>query len=147
MLFWTHAALSRLMVQFASAMHLCWAVLLAAWPDAISVTAINIFTQAFGLPGTIGLLTVVALAALVGVAKPRPFYPWWRGSWLFPQACILMVSATSSLLAVLHGSYADGVVRGWSFILADQAPHILLAIFYAIAMILTIHYDHCASRR
>ena len=59
---------------------------------------------------------------------------------LLPLLLLLWVSAGGSFRAIWLGQFADGVKRPHSFILADQMPVILMAIFYTWAMGLILRY-------
>jgi hypothetical protein len=53
--------------------------------------------------------------------------------WLLPQQALLILAAANAVSAVLIGHYADGEDRSPEFILTDQLPVILLAVFYLFA--------------
>ena len=52
-----------------------------------------------------------------------------------PQQALLLLSAGGSLACVLRGAYADGSQRPWPFILVDQSPNILVAVFHSLALL------------
>jgi|GEM_PF-6939646 hypothetical protein len=137
----SHSYLLRMMVLFASALHLLWAFLLVYNPDSIGATAIKVFTDSIDIAGTAVAFSCVALWAIIGIVTEEAPTRWWRAVFLSPQQMVLTISAIASMTAVLSGSYADGTERSWSFILADQAPHILLALFYFLSLLCIIHYD------
>lgn len=61
--------------------------------------------------------------------------PEWSIIIGLPQQLLLMISAGSSLWAVLLSQYADGAPRHWAFIFADQLPAILAALCHTGALI------------
>lgn len=54
---------------------------------------------------------------------------------LIPQQFLMVMAAGGSVLAVYQGEYADGVQRSHWFILADQLPWILAALFYTFSIV------------
>ena len=54
---------------------------------------------------------------------------------MLPQQALLVIAASGAAGAVLQGSYPDGAVRPWIFILADQVGLILLAPAYTLAVL------------
>ncbi len=140
---WTHYDVVRLMVAYASTMHLTWGVLLVFWPDSIGATPVAVFTRAVGSPVLVGItLWGVALMALVGMSRvTNGLHGWLRTVSLLPQQSVLLVSASASMQAVIEEEYADGTLRSWSFILADQLPALLLAAFYSIGILALIWCD------
>jgi len=55
--------------------------------------------------------------------------------WLLPQQGLLMLAATNAIGAVLVGEYADGTERAAEFILTDQLPVILMAVFHLLVIL------------
>lgn len=119
----------------AIALHTLWGCLLLISGEALGATALHGFAD---LPR---LLTAAILFAVAGLAAVATLRVTMRGPrvltlvLLLPQQAVLTVSATSSVMAVIHGRYADGVPRPWYFILADQAPVILTMALHTIAVV------------
>src|SRR5262249_38743661 len=59
---------------------------------------------------------------------------------LLPQQLLLFLSAGSSTKAIIDGHFADGVIRSHAFLLSDQSPAILIAMFHAWAIMLIIRH-------
>lgn len=54
--------------------------------------------------------------------------------WLLPQQAMLMAAAMSCIAMVVMGHYADGLPYPRIFILRDQLPEILTAVFHTAAI-------------
>jgi len=123
----------RFIFFLAITLHLTWAVLLLSDASPAGTTPISQTATIFGRYWTAAVFAVVGLAAL---------YALWRDNanpfWLIPQTAILGAATAGGLAAVASGQYADGTARPWQFILADQLPTILLALFHLIAVILVV---------
>lgn len=59
---------------------------------------------------------------------------------LMPQQLLLYMSAGGAAEAILTGHFADGVIRSRAFLLADQCPMVLIAIFHTWAMMLILRH-------
>ena len=59
---------------------------------------------------------------------------------LIPQQLLLWLSAGGAFQAIWLGHFADGVQRSHAFILVDQCPTILIAIFHSWAMLLILRH-------
>jgi len=53
---------------------------------------------------------------------------------LVPQQFFMLIAAGGSVRAMVTATYADGVTRPMTFIIADQMPWVLGAIFYTGAI-------------
>jgi uncharacterized membrane protein len=53
---------------------------------------------------------------------------------LVPQQFFMLIAAGGSVQAMVTATYADGVIRPMTFIIADQMPWVLGAIFYTLAI-------------
>src|SRR5262249_35850995 len=78
------------------------------------------------------LLTASVLAAWA-VTRQRP--SWQTLAALLPQQAVLTVSPYDALAADGEAHYGDGVIRPRSFILADQAPVILVFVLHTAAVV------------
>ncbi len=128
-------ALGKYIILVASLMHVLWAVLLVSYPTASGTTPLHILVQICGGPWR-------TAAVLVTAASTAMFYPFVRkvgkhafALMLIPQQTLLFLSAGAGIDAATNGQYADGVARGWPFILSDQSAIVALAILYTIAVI------------
>lgn len=120
-----------IMVAYAVALHLAWAVILLFDGSATNATALNALHRYIALPL---LSPVIAGAALVAA------YGMWSGSsWtlvlLLPQQILLMMSAAGAIEAIWLSQFADGVIRARAFIAADQLYSVLAAIGHTLAII------------
>lgn len=128
------------MVIATSLLHLAWAVLLLKSPDVINTTPLyGIASGARDLAGAadwadglvIGVLISSALAAIIG-GRIRGLIGLGL---MLPQQYVLLLSASTAIFSAYSGSYPDGTVRSWSFILADQMLTILAAPLYTMAVL------------
>lgn len=118
----------RFIFLLAIALHLAWGGLLLYSPAPGGATPIHQTVVAFGrYPAAIVLFVVAALALASIVFNLSSWF-------LLPQASILIAASAGGLYAVSVSHYADGVMRPWPFILADQLPTILLAVFHTVAV-------------
>lgn len=131
----THA-LGKYIVAFASMLHYSWAVLLVVDRSASAPTAIHTLDVICGGRYRAAFtLCVVATSAIVYPFLRRRASARLMAVMLIPQQAVLLMSAFSGIFATAVQHYADGVLRPWPFILADQAPVILAALLYT-AMVL-----------
>lgn len=78
------------------------------------------------------LLTASVLAAWA-ITRRQP--SWQTLAALLPQQAILTASAYAAAAAVVAAHYGDGVIRPRPFILADQAPVILIFALHTAAVV------------
>lgn len=130
-------ALGKYIVLFASVLHLGWAGILAFADGASGSTPVSaIEAVAGGEARAAFVLFVVAAMAMVFPFIKRPTAsPYTLPLLLLPQQTLLLLSAGAGLWAAIKEEYADGVLRGWEFILADQLGMILLAVMYTVVVI------------
>jgi hypothetical protein len=132
-------ALGKYIILFATLLHLFWAVLVAIDIHAGNATSLSIL---FALcdnsrAAVIALLFSVALAALLFLdrrVRVKVGNPWMT-LLLLPQQLILWLSAGAGIYAVSIQRYADGIVRSWAHISADQVPMVLTALLYTVAVL------------
>ena len=137
---WQNATLSavsigKYVILMASLVHILWAGLLLWDPTAAGSTPLNIVVKMAGGPERSAFVLIAAAATAM-------FYPFVRkvgkhafALMLIPQQFLLLMSAGAGIRAALNGQYADGVERGWAFILGDQSAIVALAILYTIAVL------------
>lgn len=120
-----------IMVSYAVALHLAWAVILLFDHSATNATALHALHRYIALPF---LPPVIAGAALVAA-----YAMWSNSSWtlvlLLPQQILLMMSAAGAVEAIWLSQFADGVIRARAFIAADQLYSVLAAIGHTLAII------------
>ena len=118
---------------FATAVHLMWGVgmLVSNYPLVTTPTAdILAFLPQMWAGALFLVVAAFALWELLSARKNGKHILW-----LAPQQALLVLSAVGAVGSVLSGAYPDGVVRPSTFILVDQAPTILVAVFHAFALI------------
>ena len=124
----------RWVIWLAVTQHLLWSVCLLASPAPVGVTAIfAVVSQAGGRYPAALVFALVAGMAVLGVAQR--FKWWWAALLVIPQQLVLLVSAYGAGECVVRGQFADGVARPFWFMLADQAPSVLVAVFHTCAIL------------
>lgn len=121
-------------IVLASCLHCLWGSLLLTSTSSYGVTSIAGIRTVVGQAPQAVLASLMFFVALLAVASMRMPKGLWSMVCLLPQEAFLVMSAASALLAILHGSYADSVVRPRGFLAADQGIYILLAILYPCAI-------------
>lgn len=118
-------------IYYACCLHGLWAALLLGSADPAFATPLSAIVSATGgrWSASFWLIAVAILAAFGASAVGRI-----RAILLGPQQAVLVVGAIGATSRVLAGSYADGTMRPHLFILADQAPAILLAGFHTAGL-------------
>lgn len=123
-------------VWYVICLHWLWGALLLSSPAPLNITAINSLTH-FGFISSsyVGVLfLVVAFLAAISRATPKAVSIFF----ILPQQLVLLVSAVGAVTAMISGTFADGVVRSVPFLIADQAPAVLIAAFH----ILSVYKDY-----
>lgn len=132
----SRVALGKYIILFASVLHLAWATLLLVSPDAGGSTPVAVVVLVCG--GQYRAAFVLAVTSLMGISYlfiRREVTNGVLATLLLPQQFILLMSAGAGIYATWVQHYADGVARGWAFILSDQLPIVLLAGLYTIAVL------------
>ena len=119
-------------IWYAVLLHTMWGCLLLVSGRPYGATALHIFAL---LPRDVmaAVLFLASGLAAWGVARRQP--SWRTLAALLPQQTILTVSACAAIVAVVVAQYGDGVARPRLFILADQAPAILVVILHTAAVV------------
>jgi hypothetical protein len=128
----------NLIVVCVSGIHLTWAVcILVGEPIGSSGSAGNITAMhsmslglGGGLPYMLMMVSLFALGPLVFPVHSRS-----RIILMVPQQLFLTVAAFTVVGAMLAGHFGDGVPRPASFIVADQAHIVYLAVIHTVAII------------
>lgn len=121
-------------IWYACVMHFIWGAALIVNIDAGNVTALSVAVRVFGGHfGAGAAMFGVALLALFGIVR---FHASFEKVWcVLPQQFMLVLSAGAATSAMVNSHFADGVTRPRAFIVADQIPAILIAIFHIIVVI------------
>lgn len=130
-----------LLVAYVAVTHLFWAALLTASPAAMNATPVSGLAVLGGRP----LLVVVLAGSGLGSLFALSVHRWWVMWFMIPQQVLLGLSLGTAGQAVAQQRYADGVLRPWTFIAADQAPTIVLAFAHLVAVILFAERVHSAA--
>jgi hypothetical protein len=119
-------------IWYAVLLHTLWACLLLASQKPYGATALHAYSPVPRLLMAGILLTASVLAAWA-ITRRQP--SWQTLAALLPQQAILTVSAYAAAAAVVAAHYGDGVIRPRPFILADQAPVILVFVLHTVAVV------------
>jgi hypothetical protein len=103
-------------------------------PDAGNATALSAAVRLFGGHyGAAAVLCGVALLALFGIIR---FHASFEKLWcVLPQQFMLVLSAGAASSAMFSSHFADGVIRPQAFIVSDQIPAVLIAVFHVVIVI------------
>jgi hypothetical protein len=92
---------------------------------------------------SLGLAAELYLGAAILAVYGMWFAPRRTRVWLLlPQQFLLLVSGFAALHAMILGQFADGVVRAHTFLIADQSPILLVAIFHTVALVRIARDDY-----
>jgi hypothetical protein len=119
-------------VWYAIFLHTLWACLLLASRNAYGATALHVYSP---LPRPLMAGALLTASVLAAWAITRRQSSWRTLAALLPQQAILTVSAYAAAAAVVAAHYGDGVIRPRPFILADQAPAILVFALHTAAVV------------
>lgn len=108
-------------------LHSLWGFLLLTQPAAGGATAPAALVRVFGSPATTGLALLVASGLAIWRLVGERTAGTVHTVPLYPQQLLLLIAAVGACIAIVVGHYADGVERPTAFIMADQAPNILIA--------------------
>lgn len=124
-------------------LHLWWGACLLVEPAALWITALAKFSPIGHVAA--GLLMLVAsIAAICGLLRMQGGLSGFLLG--LPQQILILLSATSALLAIIRSTFADGVERPQGFIAADQGDIALLALAHTWALS-TLHVrSRCPQR-
>lgn len=121
-----------IILTYCTAIHLTWAGALL-WDDAATRITGMADLAAIGVYPLAVLLIVVALLAVFPMWRPQ------RGlrtiGYAIPQQIVLTFAAGTAVAAMINSTFPDGVARPRAFIVADQAPAVMAAIFHTIAIV------------
>ena len=119
-----------MLVAFVSIMHIMWGILLLVHCGDLQITATNTIRHLMANYEHRAILYLVSgLLPMILLWRPGSVYGLLS---VLPQQVLLILSGISAIVAITSGHYADGTVRGTTFIAADQGIYIVLAIFYAL---------------
>lgn len=122
----------RLVFRMVTIAYVIWGALLSVWGTDVQATPIMGLLKIF--KGSDNLAVVLFLSVTASMASFFTRSALTKTMCLMPQQALITMVALSSLSAVLVGKYADGTVKPWQHILADQALVILVAVFHTIAL-------------
>jgi hypothetical protein len=125
---------TRFVIWFAILLHLVWAGCLMNSASPLGVTAIfGLRAFGFNVPAIVFVLITASLFAAMSLIRDK--HDITNLVMVLPQQCLLVLSANSALHAMMTGAFADGVPRPTEFMVADQAPAIILATLHACAVV------------
>jgi len=119
-------------IWYAVLLHTLWASLLLASQRPYGATALHVYHPVPRLLMA-GVLLAASVLAAWAITRRQP--SWQTLAALLPHQAILTFSAYAAVAAVVAAHYGDGVIRPRPFILADQAPVILIFALHTAAVI------------
>jgi hypothetical protein len=134
-------------VFIGAILHIYWGIMLALDPAATWATPLSglAFPVLGVIPSTIKA-AIYLVAGFTGLLIWRGYIDrfnnkFWLGlcipAWiLIPQELLMINSAAASLTAAIGQQYADGVIRPFAFISADQALMVIVSLRHTWVMYL-----------
>lgn len=121
-------------IWYAIVMHWIWGITLLFSRDPLAITTISslIASGFVTAPHAAIMYLSIAFLALIGMAAPKVVGVLL----LIPQQIVLIISAVGAFRAMMTGVFPDGAIRSHSFLVADQIPAVLAAIFHLFAVYL-----------
>ena len=117
------------MIYYAIVKHLIWGITILTTPFPLQTSTLATLNGLFGANYQIGgmLLILAAIAAVYGAFLSRN--PYQTVFFFIPILFFVWLFALTAFNAVIQGHFADGVIRPWQFIFADQLNAVLLGVF------------------
>ena len=121
-------------VWYAVLQHVFWALLLVIDPRAAWCTGLHSILDIFSgsVSSSIAMLVLATITSMVALFMQMSLL---RFMLLIPQQLILLISGIGAIHAMRLSQFADGVVRPWAFIAADQTPYVLVAALHTLAIL------------
>lgn len=119
-------------ILYVTAKHLVWFGLSLFSTQPFLTTPLSFLHPLNDGPAswTLGVVAFTGGMGLLWGARFRPY-----GILLFaPQQALCILAAGSAVTAAISGHYPDGTIRPLEFILADQTPLMLTAVFHTLAL-------------
>ncbi|TAL08207.1 MAG: hypothetical protein EPO02_13550 [Nitrospirae bacterium] len=120
-------------VWMASTLHLFWAGLLIFDTAPERVTGLNLLHQVF--PNRQLLIIVLisfSILAIRAVYRPDGVKSLMM---ILPQQFLLVIAAIAVIQTIALGHFADGVMRPRTFLAADKASVVLIALFHSFVLL------------
>lgn len=121
------------MILYAILLHWVWGSVLMSSTAPLQVTAISTIIK-IGLvsaPAAGLFYLLVAVTAMIGLFVHKKYSIFF----LLPQSAVLWLGAYGAWKAMTLGMFADGVIRSHEFLITDQAPAVIAAIFHTAAVL------------
>lgn len=112
-----------------------WGVLVLYEPNTMAATPLSTIADLFGRSkwGLSFALFSSAVGAALAIYSDRQDV--YTRALLFPQVFFMLIACSGSIQAFATGQYADGTIRAWEFIFADQLPWIAAALIYVFSLV------------
>lgn len=137
------AALGKYIIAFACALHVVWAAVICIDIRGVNATPLSIIyvlcqhDRVF----TVAVLLFVSLLAMgfLDIRLRAKLSMSSLSLFLIPQQIVLWCSAFNGIYCTLMQRYADGTVMSWPHIAVDQAPIVMTALLYTVALLESRH--------
>lgn len=126
-----HGHALSIMVLYAVTLHYAWAIALFFDDSAAMATGIHSLERFISMPVLPWAIASAATMALIGIFVYSP----WFLMLLLPQQFMLMISAAGAIDAISMEQFADGTMRPFWFVLADQCNSVFAAVWHTVAII------------
>lgn len=132
--FYNRALKGKYFLWFPVVLHLWWSALLLFSETPLNITALHstsVKLKLSALPLSF-LFFGVSLSSIISLWKETSKLTTIG---MLPQQFLLMLSAEGAVQCIINSQFADGVIRPWPFIAADQFPAILTALFHTWVLV------------
>jgi hypothetical protein len=124
---------SHRVIFIAVILHFFLGIILIISPVIINTTSTGLMIQYFSNKYIAGLV-LIFISLLSTYSLYRKTFDKKNVFLLLPQQLFLILSAGWAINSVFVGHFSDGIIRSPYFILADQLPIILIAVFFTLAI-------------
>lgn len=137
------AALGKYIIAFACLLHLIWAVVVCIDIRGVNATPLSIIyvlcqhDRVF----TVAVLLFVSFLAMafLDIRLRARMSMSSLSLFLIPQQIVLWCSAFNGIYCTFMQRYADGTSMSWPHIAVDQAPIVMTALLYTVALLESRH--------
>lgn len=125
--------LNRFMIYYVITKHVLWGLLILTTPFALNTSTLAVLNKLFGdfhIGGMFLILSSILAIHGAFISKNRYLTVFF----FIPMLSFIWLFGLTALNSVFQGHFADGTVRPWQFIFADQLQAIILMFFMSAVL-------------